>query len=129
MSSNWPIVLIEGIMVFGGALAFAWWQLRDIKRDQKKAADERAARERAAYCCGRGNTMSTPSTRSPLAHRSIDANVISSRKEGRSVPTLSAWSAWGIRSRTTLFFARRSLAARRSIDAIGTESSSVPPTT
>ena len=39
MSSNWPIVLIEGIMVFGGALAFAWWQLRDIKRDQKKAAD------------------------------------------------------------------------------------------
>lgn len=48
MSSNWPIVLIEGIMVFGGALAFAWWQLRDIKRDQKKAADERAAREQAA---------------------------------------------------------------------------------
>jgi hypothetical protein len=48
MSSNWPIVLIEGIMVFGGALAFAWWQLRDIKRDQKKAADERAAREWAA---------------------------------------------------------------------------------
>lgn len=43
MSENWPIVLIEGIVVFGGALAFAWWQLRDIKRDQRRAAEKKKA--------------------------------------------------------------------------------------
>ncbi|MCA3218664.1 MAG: hypothetical protein ING59_08925 [Burkholderiales bacterium] len=46
MSENWPIVLIEGIIVLGGALAFAWWQLREIKIDQQRAAEkERAAAE------------------------------------------------------------------------------------
>jgi hypothetical protein len=39
-----PIILIEGLLVFGGALAFGWWQLRSIRRDQEKAAAERAAR-------------------------------------------------------------------------------------
>lgn len=39
----WPIVLIEVILVFGGVLAFAWWQLRDVR-----IARERAAREQAA---------------------------------------------------------------------------------
>jgi hypothetical protein len=54
MSSHWPIVLIEGIIVFGGVLAFAWWQLREIKRDQQKAAQERAA-------LSSGQQPSTPS--------------------------------------------------------------------
>lgn len=49
MQGNWPIVLIEGVLVFGGALLFGWWQLRSIKRDQQKAREERerAGREAA----------------------------------------------------------------------------------
>lgn len=37
MEQHFPIIVIELIMVFGGALAFGWWQLRDIKKDQLKA--------------------------------------------------------------------------------------------
>jgi hypothetical protein len=36
-----PIVLIEGVMVLGGALAFGWWQLRDIKKDNERAKLEK----------------------------------------------------------------------------------------
>ncbi len=46
--SNWPLLLIEGVLVFGGALLFGWWQLREIERDkralQKKREAEAAAR-------------------------------------------------------------------------------------
>jgi predicted negative regulator of RcsB-dependent stress response len=45
MGENLPIVLIEGVLIFGGVLAFAWWQLHEIKVDQRKAAAERAERE------------------------------------------------------------------------------------
>ena len=45
MGENLPIVLIEGVLIFGGVLAFAWWQLHQIKVDQRKAAAERAERE------------------------------------------------------------------------------------
>lgn len=38
---NTPIILIEVVLVFGGVLLFGWWQLRSIKRDQQKAAEER----------------------------------------------------------------------------------------
>lgn len=38
-----PIILIELVLVFGGVLAFAWWQLRSVKRDRLKAAQEREA--------------------------------------------------------------------------------------
>jgi hypothetical protein len=44
-SNHWPLILIEGVLVFGGALAFGWWQLRSVKRDREKA---RAERERQA---------------------------------------------------------------------------------
>jgi hypothetical protein len=47
MNENLPIVLIEGLLVLGGALLFGWWQLRSIRRDQQKAAAERAARQAA----------------------------------------------------------------------------------
>jgi hypothetical protein len=43
---NTPIILIEVVLVFGGVLLFGWWQLRSIKRDQQKAAEERQ-RQRA----------------------------------------------------------------------------------
>ena len=34
-SAHWPLILIEGVLVFGGALAFGWWQLRSVKRDRE----------------------------------------------------------------------------------------------
>jgi hypothetical protein len=44
MGSNLPIVLIEVVLIFGGVLAFGWWQLRSLERDRAKT---RAERERA----------------------------------------------------------------------------------
>ena len=40
-SSHWPLILIEGVLVFGGALAFGWWQLRSVKRDRERLQAER----------------------------------------------------------------------------------------
>jgi type II secretory pathway pseudopilin PulG len=48
MSEHLPIVLIELVLVFGGVLLFAVWQLRSVKRDQEKSRAERAARDAAA---------------------------------------------------------------------------------
>ena len=31
-----PIILIEVVLVFGGELLFAWWQLRDLKKEREK---------------------------------------------------------------------------------------------
>jgi predicted negative regulator of RcsB-dependent stress response len=38
-----PVILIEVILVFGGVLAFGWWQLRSVARDRKAAAAAAAA--------------------------------------------------------------------------------------
>ena len=43
MDSNLPIIVIELVLVFGGALLFGWWQLRSIKRDQQAAAAKKLA--------------------------------------------------------------------------------------
>jgi predicted negative regulator of RcsB-dependent stress response len=45
MSDHLPLILIELVLVFGGVLAFAWWQLRDVKRAQEQAAAAKRARE------------------------------------------------------------------------------------
>jgi hypothetical protein len=37
MDNFGPIMLIEVVMFFGGALLFAWWQLRDIRKEREKA--------------------------------------------------------------------------------------------
>jgi predicted negative regulator of RcsB-dependent stress response len=47
MSQNLPVILIEVLLIFGGVLAFGWWQLRDIKQAQEQTARERARREAA----------------------------------------------------------------------------------
>jgi hypothetical protein len=31
-----PVILIEVILVFGGVLLFAWWQLRDLRKEREK---------------------------------------------------------------------------------------------
>lgn len=41
-ANHWPIVLIEGVLVLGGALLFGWWQLRSIDRDRQEAARRRS---------------------------------------------------------------------------------------
>ena len=41
--SNWPLLLIEGVLVLGGALLFGWWQLRSVARDQQETARRREA--------------------------------------------------------------------------------------
>lgn len=43
MGSNLPIVLIEVLLIFGGVLAFGWWQLRSIEHDRREAAQRRKA--------------------------------------------------------------------------------------
>jgi predicted negative regulator of RcsB-dependent stress response len=42
-----PLILVELVLVFGGVLAFAWWQLRDVKRAQERSAAAKRAREAA----------------------------------------------------------------------------------
>jgi predicted negative regulator of RcsB-dependent stress response len=42
VSDHTPLILIELVLVFGGVLGFAWWQLRDVKRAQEEAARKRA---------------------------------------------------------------------------------------
>jgi hypothetical protein len=39
MSTGW-LVLAEGILVFGGLLAFTIWQLRSLKRMERENPDE-----------------------------------------------------------------------------------------
>ncbi len=41
-----PLIVIEIVLVFGGALAFAWWQFRDLARERKKR--EQAKRQKEA---------------------------------------------------------------------------------
>jgi Tfp pilus assembly protein PilV len=42
-TGHWPILLIELLLVMGGVLAFAWWQLRDLDRERRETARRRAA--------------------------------------------------------------------------------------
>lgn len=36
MSQNLPVILIEVVLIFGGVLAFGWWQLRDLKKERER---------------------------------------------------------------------------------------------
>lgn len=45
MSQNLPVILIEVVLIFGGVLAFGWWQLRDLKKEREQS--ERARSEAA----------------------------------------------------------------------------------
>ncbi len=41
-----PIIIIELVMVLGGALVWSWWELRGIKKHNEKVASEKAANEK-----------------------------------------------------------------------------------
>ncbi len=36
--TTWSYIWVELLLVGGGALAFGWWQLRDVARAQREAA-------------------------------------------------------------------------------------------
>ena len=36
MSEFAPIIIIELFLVFGGVVLFAWWQLRDLRKEREK---------------------------------------------------------------------------------------------
>lgn len=43
-----PLIVIEVVLVFGGAVAFAWWQFRDLARERaKREAAKNASAARA----------------------------------------------------------------------------------
>ncbi len=31
-----PIIILEVVLIFGGVLLFAWWQLRDLRKEREK---------------------------------------------------------------------------------------------
>lgn len=38
-----PIIIVELVMVLGGALLWGWWELRTIRKDNEKAAKEKSS--------------------------------------------------------------------------------------
>jgi hypothetical protein len=36
MDNFGPVILIEVVLIFGGVLLFAWWQLRDLRKEREK---------------------------------------------------------------------------------------------
>jgi hypothetical protein len=42
-NSDFPFIVVELVLTLGGALAFGWWQLRDLKKERLKR--ERAEAE------------------------------------------------------------------------------------
>lgn len=45
MNTHLPVILIEVVLIFGGVLAFGWWQLRDLGKDREQTARKRERRE------------------------------------------------------------------------------------
>ena len=47
MFDGFPLKLFEGLAFLAAGVAFAWWQLRDVKRAQQRSAEARAELDRA----------------------------------------------------------------------------------
>jgi hypothetical protein len=65
VESNWPIVLVEGVLVLGGTLLFGWWQLRSIRRDQEETRRRREAEIAARQPGGDAVQPDTPGETPP----------------------------------------------------------------
>ena len=57
MFDGFPLKLFEGLAFLAAGVAFAWWQLRDVKRAQQRSAEARAELDRAQ---GEGATSDHP---------------------------------------------------------------------
>ena len=40
-----PVILIEVVLIFGGVLLFAWWQLRDLRKEREKDQKKKEQKE------------------------------------------------------------------------------------
>lgn len=65
MSRHLPLIVIEVVFVFGGALVFAWWQLRDLEREKRRREERERGRERDAA----GPPAATPADTAPTEGR------------------------------------------------------------
>jgi hypothetical protein len=45
MENFGPVILIEVVLVFGGVLLFAWWQLRDLRKEREKDREKKEQKE------------------------------------------------------------------------------------
>jgi hypothetical protein len=45
MDNFGPVILIEVLLIFGGVLLFAWWQLRDLRKEREKDKKKKAQNE------------------------------------------------------------------------------------
>ncbi len=52
MTDAMPLKLIEVLVLAAAVGLFAWWQLRDVKREQEKSARAREAEKQAAEKSG-----------------------------------------------------------------------------
>lgn len=62
MESHLPLILIEGVLVFGGVLAFGWWQIRDVKRERAKSQRAREAQQGASPPASAPTSSAPPPT-------------------------------------------------------------------
>lgn len=46
MWDHLPLIVVEVVMIFGGALAFGWWQLRDLAREKRLREQRQVAAAR-----------------------------------------------------------------------------------
>jgi hypothetical protein len=42
MDNFGPVILLEVLLFFGGVLLFAWWQLRDLRKEREKDQKKKA---------------------------------------------------------------------------------------
>jgi len=45
MENFGPVILIEVVLVDGGVLLFAWWQLRDLRKEREKDQKKKEQKE------------------------------------------------------------------------------------
>ena len=46
MDNFGPVILLEVVLIFGGVLLFAWWQLRDLRKEREKDQKKKEQNER-----------------------------------------------------------------------------------
>ncbi len=68
--SSLPLVLIEGVLILGGALLFGWWQLRSVKRDQAIWAERERAQTLAKQAAQAQATAEQANPAAPAAQGS-----------------------------------------------------------